>query len=698
MAVIDIEDVGQVEVSDNYNQLTPEQQAQTRAEIRQTKLAQAQGDENFGTNLLRTGVGQGLALGFGDEIEAFVRSRLQGTSFDDEVANIRGQLEQFREQNPTLATAAEIGGAMLLPGGAALRAGSLAARAARGAVTGAGTGAVFGAGTSEGGFDAEGLTSRARGAAGGAVAGGIGGAAAPAAIQGITRGGRAAVNALSRAGAPVRRAVNPAQEAGVRVAEARAADRALGEGMDPRLARAAQQGGQPVRNIDLGGEATRGLARSAANVSGEARNVLNQAINDRFENQGQRITDTIDNVMNFGRQRGQDRVSAFDRRQQLQAAARRERRPLYERAYREGDQSLNSPTLQRLIGAPAVVQAMRTASRRMGDEDILDGFGAFNQGIQVTDDGRLIMQRGASGVPTFPNLRFWDLTKRELDAAARQAARAGNDTDERRFSGMARMLREELDRLVPSYQAARGRAAEGFQAADALEAGQNFARSSRIGLDEARANLQNMSRSERELFAEGFADELITRISRTRDRRNVVQALFSSDDARNRLRLAMGPRRSRMIEARLRVESLMDLARGAVQGNSTTARQLSEIGLATGAGGFGGFTSGGDPVTMILFALTGRAGARVANRQRDRFAREVAELLASDDLDAVDRAAQMVAARPGLLSSLRQFDTRLARGAGVASEQFSGEALEEMIENLPAVAPAQAQTPAAQTP
>ncbi len=50
------------------------------------------------------------------------------------------------------------------------------------------------------------------------------------------------------------------------------------------------------------------------------------------------------------------------------------------------------------------------------------------------------------------------------------------------------------------------------------------------------------------------------------------------------IQIALGPQRATELESMLRVENVMNMARGAVQGNSTTARQLFEMGLAGGAG------------------------------------------------------------------------------------------------------------------
>lgn len=67
--------------------------------------------------------GQGLSFGFGDELEAFVRSKLdEGKSYDEIVKEVRSEISQFREKSPVLAYGSEIAGSIptALLGGAGI--------------------------------------------------------------------------------------------------------------------------------------------------------------------------------------------------------------------------------------------------------------------------------------------------------------------------------------------------------------------------------------------------------------------------------------------------------------------------------------------------------------------------------------------------------------------------------------------------
>jgi hypothetical protein len=329
-----------------------------------------------------------------------------------------------------------------------------------------------------------------------------------------------------------------------------------------------------------------------------------------------------------------------------------------------------------MSASPAVTRAMQRAQRSGADRAAVEGFGGFNTRVSVADDGRIVFGRGADGVPTFPNLAFWDAVKRNLDDMAGQAYRVGAKSTGNDLSGLARTLRTELDRLVPQYKLTRSRAAAFFDADDALTAGENFARASRnVDLERAAAQVGGMSKAERELFADGYASAMVSRLNNIPDRRQAVRTLFGSPAQRRRVQIALGNERARRLEARYRLENTLDLARGAF-GNSTTARQLADIGLAAGGGAGVGFLSDGNPLGVTVGALAavlvGRGGRFVANKQRERVAREIAELLLSGSPDDLAKAVQKTASSPFFMNILRKMDPAAARGAAVTGGQEIG--------------------------
>jgi hypothetical protein len=205
-----------------------------------------------------------------------------------------------------------------------------------------------------------------------------------------------------------------------------------------------------------------------------------------------------------------------------------------------------------------------------------------------------------------------------------------------------------------------------------------------------------MSPEERQLFQDGYVSRLVQTIEKTGDRRNVVNQIMSSPAAREEMHVAIGPQRMAELEARLRVENIMDRMRGAVQGGPTTARQLAELGLAGGVGGATGagyaLTTGDHDLTDIgiaglvggLLARGGRyAGGKVQHGIDQRVATKVAEMLVSDDPKVLQKGLAIVAKNKAVMGALRTADDALARASG---NQLSGVS----VPQLPNVSPSRA--------
>lgn len=149
--------------------------------------------QGFGNNVAQA-AGDGLFLGFGDEISAGLNSLTGydantgtygnwGTTYDDQLSAVRGQEKQFREDHPVVSIGSEFAGAMLpaaFGAGAISAASSLPRAIGRGALFGGATGAAYGFGEGEGGIE-----NRASGAAGHALIGALLGGAIPLAGAGV---------------------------------------------------------------------------------------------------------------------------------------------------------------------------------------------------------------------------------------------------------------------------------------------------------------------------------------------------------------------------------------------------------------------------------------------------------------------------------------------------------------------------------
>ena len=155
------------------------------------------------------------------------------------------------------------------------------------------------------------------------------------------------------------------------------------------------------------------------------------------------------------------------------------------------------------------------------------------------------------------------------------------------------------------------------------------------------------------------------------DRRSVINKIAESPAAREKLTIALGRERADQLETKLRVEGIMDFARKAVSGNSTTVRQLTELGLAGSAGyGLSGgrmnpFDSPGSVITGLL--SMGAAKGHIAINAS--VSRKIADLLVSRNPADLQRGVDIIRKNQNIMTALRGADKYIAR---VAGEEGSG--------------------------
>lgn len=566
---------------------------------------------------------------------------------------------------PAMAALPQAGFAARVPQ-AASKVAKFAGRALDSMVTGAQYGGLSGAG------EGEGLGERAMKGASGIVSGIVGGGIGHGIAEGAGAVGKKFIGPVVNT---VRGWMNPEGEAARRLASALKIDNELimagkANGMTPQQWVAARQAGEPVTLADLGAANTQSLLRSAANTSPEGRALLEKVIEDRFLSQSERVAQTVRRAIpgsgGNARKTGDQLVAEYD-------AARV---PLYKKAYEEGDQQIFTPVIDRLTGSPTFGKAMVSAINSGKDRAITQGYGAFQPPVSVGPSGNFIFNRsGPNGGPVYPNLQYWDAVKRELDDMAEAAKRSGS-TQASVIADMAKTLRGELDQFSSSYAKARSVAADFFGEKNALEAGRKLA-GKKVDPEEVKAILRKMKPDERDLFKEGYASDLAERvIGNLKDTVNITkgQGMFQSPNERKMAAAIFGPGGMAMLQARMHMERIMDGARQAM-GNSTTARQLIEAGLAGGA--LSGYASNWDPGSMLAGA-TGLAGARwgkgahaglsqVADSAKHmigkvdaKTAKRVAELLTSDDPRLLREGYRMAAKSQQIMQGLKNLANRLA--------------------------------------
>lgn len=546
------------------------------------------------------------------------------------------------DQHPAAYITGQVAGSLVTPtaAGVALKGASGGARILAGAKAGAVSGAAYGAGgalSEEPGWGQAAIDT-AKGAGTGAAFGTAGSAA--------LEGGKSVFSVVSR----LRGAPNSEKtEAARALMQAYEKDKKkFGPGVTPEEAAVGDIAGTPRVFKDLGQQEVLSLARDAANKSPEAWQTLKTHVDKVYENQAERIGGFI-----------RQKTGAYDAGADMEAirsAARRENRARYNPAYKAGDRPIQ--VSEDLLGSPAMLSAIKGAVERGKDRAVLDGYGGFNPGVTVTPDGRLVFNKGPTGVPTYPNVQFWDYVQRELRQEAKVADRSGHTETSSVVNGIRDKLLAQVDKAVPEFKTARQTAAGFFGAQNALEAGQEFVKqSAKIG--DARRAIQQMSKGDRALFARGFAADLADQIERTSDRQNIVNKVFNSVAAREKVEVALGPEFTKEFETLLRVETQVDRLRQEL-GNSTTAKQLlaASANSHSAVGAVGAMEAikehGFSPASILASMFGIRAAQKRAHVIDQRVAEHTAALLLSTNPADFTRGINVITTRPHLFNALRQ--------------------------------------------
>lgn len=651
---------------------TPEQAA-VRAGGVAPKGAPSQLLSGFG------GAADTLSFGLADEIGAGAAA-LSGGDYDQALEQQRRFRAALEEENPGSYLTGQIAGIVPQIGAtvgisAPLTAGGrLAANTAAGAAQSGAYG--FASGEGVGGRLAEG----AEGAAWGAGLGML-----PSAVEGIYKGGKALIN---RGVKNVQKITNPNAAAekdlvdrmvGDWKTQAKLDKRAIDRGQPPTQRRFltaddvvdAEGAGQRVMVSDIGGDATRRRLDAAAVASPDAANLMRGAAAQRQVNQGERVTDVVSDA--FGD------LNPKTIRDELLERARRENEAAYKLAEDNPNAAhLWNPVLQRALSTSAGKRALTNAIKKSRDKALRNGEEIIEPIFEEGPDG-LMAWTGKFRKPTGEiaddieglglNLRFWDSVKRSMQDDIDELQRAGRKDEAADIIGIKREMVDNLDLNVGEYKNARTTARDFFGMEDAHEAGASYFKNmNAFDIAEARAALQAMKPAERELFARGYAAELVTRISRMGQAED-VNKLFKSPQARMKMRDALGDRVADQMEAYTHREMVQSLLGKHIGGNSKTAeREWAMEGLKQGAGwaaaGGAGYYTTGD-WTGMLAGLALRGGYRATQRKViDRYAKALAELATSEDPDTIARILAKVSKDSGYMD----FSRSVANGLGAGGQ------------------------------
>lgn len=462
--------------------------------------------------------------------------------------------------------------------------------------------------------------------------GGIGGAVG-ALVPGAGELLGRATSAVGKRAAPIIDAIrNPDVAAQKMVSGAAANDIRSGSAMTPADEANAALNNQPIVNVDRFGQGVRGLARTAANSNPTADQALKSLTQDRFLTQGSRATDFIRRITGGAT----DDLALQD---SIQTAARASNRAAYDKAYAAPRaQVVWTPEIKQLFQSPDFIDAIKGAERTAANDAATSGQKAVKGPFVFDSNGNISIRTLPDGSSAVPSLQFWDIVQRNLRTGSEKAYRSGDNLLGSQLSSMRTQLLTNLDQAVPAFAAARKGAASAFGAEDALDAGRKFV-TQPMGLPEAQRAHAKFTPAERKAFSVGFASSILDKIGAARDRVNVINQVFGSPAARAQVELALGKPAAAQLEHFTRVEDIMQMTKDAVQGNSSTAKQLAAMGVLGGLGG--GFLGGWDYTHMATGAglmMAGRIGLRALGKSSDqKVMQKVADILASNDPKMINR-------------------------------------------------------------
>lgn len=482
-------------------------------------------------------LGQGLGMGWGDEAEAWLRSKLPGgRSYEEEVSDLRRKYAAFQERNPVGSNVAEfVGGAIptaasLLAtpftGGAAAPVaaaatartagtlGRLASQYGRTATIGGATGAVTGAGVADEG-------DRLNEAVVGGLLGGAAGVAVPAVIKGGAGAVRMARDALAKG-----------DDETARVASER---------INQVLERANMTPAEAEARVLV--DQFKGIPSSLANVDPKMAAALERAAV-RGEGTERIVVDELAPRLEGSRQRGvvqtQQRLGAGDLFQQEEAIARELRRNAdqnYRAAYSVGN--VEDPRISQMLRDPEIIKVWRDAAEMAR----LDARAARSNAVRAGDENFNAREFLIRAPGDTPDVKTIDYLKRALDAKI-NSLYSSTDSTARTEAAALRTIRDNLrDRtkeVVPAYREALERYAGDVEVKQALRTGfEDFQKLPREEIERMFTRKPadgGFSDAEKEAFITGVNRFLYGQIMNAPPGQNAVARLIRSPEMGEKLR------------------------------------------------------------------------------------------------------------------------------------------------------------------
>ena len=629
--------------------------------------------DNYWANVARASLGQGLALGWGDELEARIRAMSGDETYQEELAMINADYSKFSEDNQGVALGAEIAGGFIptlaaiastpFTGGASapLAAANAARTAAalsrlkgfipksalgRGVATGTISGGVAGSGTAEQG-------ERISGGVTGSVIGAPLGAAVPLATRLVAPLGKRLKDSF------------------IGVSPEEADEQAM-----RRLYEAATRGDNSIDDImpQIDADIEMGIPTSLSNASyplstisdtvnaasrGDSSEVITDALYGRQADIGNRVERVFED--NIG-----DTKQLYEFERQITERLRGNANELYGDAF-AAFEVIDDPRILNVLKTPAFQNALKKAKelnelkRSRAELDGVEDLSEFD--FPELIDGGL------------PSLRDLDKIKRSLNQVARaefkkpdgdtsMGAEVNNIT--KSFVKVLDEITEGADGISP-YQRARKVYQGDAEVLDALDEG--VSKYQKTPPEKIRELISEYSDAEAEVYRIGAARSIMDKVTKGQDGSNAARKTIGSQTDRRRLRALFpdgeeGDASYNLIAATLQRESQVYQMNARVLGGSPTASRQARIddmdGIDIGEGVSDVAASMLNPM-QSLYAIAMRA---ISKAQMPKEIQErMAKMLVDEDPEKVAAAVKALG-RYGEIAIPRAKNLTLREGLG----------------------------------
>jgi len=603
---------------------------------------------NDAGNFTRALLGQGLAMGWGDEAEAWLRAKVGEDTYEKELENIKQDYARYSAENPFIAPASEFAGGVLpmvasymatpFTGGAAAPAAvATTARTAgalktlaqnpylRSMVVGGATGTVAGAGSSDPG-------ERLEGAVPGAVVGTVLGGATPVAMRGVGAGYNWLKDRLSgsvpyldrRAARKVNQALTRSEltpaEAEARVA----ADR--GMGVPSTLANVSK----PTVSL---GEVVAAKGEGAADVmeTGLERNRVGQR--ERVMGQTKRGTGTQGDF--------------YAQEQEMVQNLRSNADTLYDDAYSFG--TVNDPTINRVLQNPQFKTFFDEAKKIADNEKVAAELRGEDPSKYVLDDIFIADSAGNITLAKLPDVRTLDYIKRGMDAVIDRGYRGEgmSSAEANSLKQLKRSMVDALDRAtevdgVSAYRTARQQYAGDAEVLDALRIGRDDFKA--LDSEQITSMMKGFSAAEQDAFRTGAVRNIYSTVMDPTANINAAQRLIGSPEMQRKLMPLFGsPAKFDLFKAAMERESQLFQQSNRILAGSPTARRTAGVAAFDEGEGLVGAALSDAMTTGWVGSLTNMAANLVSKASiSDQVAERVAKLLVSSDPHEVAAAVRFL--------------------------------------------------------